>query len=270
MNLRKNNHPDTMEVRTQASMKMTALPGIPLVRHGDDLVSLILKSLKQIKLRLVDGDILVITQKIVSKSEGRYVRITDVNPSKRAYQLAKSTGKDPRLVELILSESRSIIRYRHGIIVTENRHGLILANAGIDQSNVEKDGDAEQVLLLPVDPDKSAGIIRNQLRQKIHVKVGVIINDSLGRAWRNGTIGTAIGVSGLTALLDLRGQLDLFGEPLKVSEESIADEMSSAASLLQGQGAEGRPVVLVQGYSNPSSPSAASVLIRPKEKDLFR
>ena len=154
--------------------------------------------------------------------------------------------------------------------MVENRQGVVLANAGIDHSNVETDGNAEQVLLLPVDPDASAANIRKELHQKTKVNVAVIINDSLGRAWRNGTIGTALGVSGLPSLLDLRGQPDLFGKPLRVTEEAIADEFSSAASLLQGQAAEGRPIVLIRGYSFSGPPTLASSLIRPKEKDLFR
>ena len=187
------------------SLTLTALSGIPLVRPGDDLVALILQSLKQTKMILMEGDILVIAQKIISKSEGRYVRIAEVTPSEQAYSLAESTEKDPQTVELITLESREIVRHRTGVIVAENRQGVVLANAGIDHSNVETDGNAEQVLLLPVDPDVSAANIRKELHQKTKVNVAVIINDSLGRAWRNGTIGTALGVSGLPSLLDLRG-----------------------------------------------------------------
>ena len=252
------------------SLTLTALSGIPLVRPGDDLVALILQSLKQTKMILMEGDILVIAQKIISKSEGRYVRIAEVTPSEQAYSLAESTEKDPQIVELITLESREIVRHRTGVIVAENRQGVVLANAGIDHSNVETDGNTEQVLLLPVDPDASAENIRKELHKETKVNVAVIINDSLGRAWRNGTIGTALGVSGLPSLLDLRGKPDLFGKPLRVTEEAIADEFSSAASLLQGQAAEGRPIVLIRGYSFSAPPTLASSLIRPKEKDLFR
>ena len=252
------------------SLSLTALSGIPLVRPGDDLVEYILKGLRSEKLYLTDGDILVIAQKVVSKAEGRYVRLDNVQPSKRAQQLAEAAGKDPRLVELILSESREILRYRPGVIIVVNRQGLVLANAGIDHSNVERDGDVEQVLLLPADPDASAACICSDLREQTQVSVAVIINDSIGRAWRNGTTGTAIGVAGLPALLDLRGHPDLFGEPLRVSEEAVADELAAAASLLQSQAAEGRPVVLIRGYAPSALPSPASSLIRPKAKDLFR
>ena len=255
------------------SLTLTAFAGIPLVHSGDDLVALILQSLQQTSIKLEDGDILVIAQKIVSKSEGRYVRLADVKPSKRAFQLAAETEKDPRLIELILSESREIVRYRSSVIVAENRQGVVLANAGIDHSNVEEDGGKEQVLLLPLDPDASAANIRKQLQRKTNRNLAVIINDSLGRAWRNGTTGTALGVSGLPALLDLRGRPDLFGEPLQTSEEAIADELSAAASLLQGQAGEGRPVILIRGYDFsgiPTQNTGTFRLIRPKEKDLFR
>ena len=258
------------------SLTLTAFAGIPLVHSGDDLVALILQSLQQTSIKLEDGDILVIAQKIVSKSEGRYVRLADVKPSERAFQLAAETEKDPRLMELILSESREIVRYRSSVIVAENRQGVVLANAGIDHSNVEKDGGEEQVLLLPLDPDASAANIRKQLQRKTNRNLAVIINDSLGRAWRNGTTGTALGVSGLPALLDLRGRPDLFGEPLQTSEEAIADELSAAASLLQGQAGEGRPVILIRGYDFSTFPgfsasdTGTSGLIRQKEKDLFR
>ena len=252
------------------SITLTALSGIPLVRPGDNLVELIIKSLESTKMILLDNDILVIAQKIVSKSEGRYVRISDVEPSEKSFSLAKYSGKDPRLVELIQKESKKIVRHRKGVIVTENRQGVIMANSGIDRSNVEKDGDSEQVLLLPKNPDKSAEKIRKELCKRANVNIAVIINDSLGRAWRNGTIGTALGVSGLPSLLDFRGVPDLFGKSLNVSEEAIADEFSSAASILQGQAAEGRPIVLIRGYSASLTATKASYLIRKKEKDLFQ
>ncbi len=259
-----------LSTHSSTSLSLIALSGIPLVRPGDDLVEYIFKGLRSEKLYLTDGDILVIAQKVVSKAEGRYVRLDNVQPSKRAQQLAEASGKDPRLVELILSESCEILRYRPGVIIVVNRQGLVLANAGIDHSNVERDGDVEQVLLLPADPDASAACICSDLREQTQVSVAVIINDSIGRAWRNGTTGTAIGVAGLPALLDMRGHPDLFGEPLRVSEEAVADELAAAASLLQGQAAEGCPVVLIRGYAPSALPSPASSLIRPKAKDLFR
>ena len=259
-----------LSTHSSTSLSLTALSEIPLVRPGVDLVEYILKGLRSERLNLTDGDILVIAQKVVSKAEGRYVRLDNVQPSTRAQQLAEAAGKDPRLVELILSESSEILRYCPGVIIVVNRQGLVLANAGIDHSNVEQDGDLEQVLLLPADPDASAASICSDLREQTQVSVAVIINDSIGRAWRNGTTGTAIGVAGLPALLDLKGYPDLFGEPLRVSEEAVADEFAAAASILQGQAAEGRPVVLIRGYAPSALPSPASSLIRPKAKDLFR
>ena len=251
-------------------LTLLALEGVPMVRPNDDLAAIVDDAIVAIGETLDDGDIIVVAQKIVSKAEGRYVRLDNVQPSTRAQQLAEAAGKDPRLAELILSESSEILRYRPGVIIVVNRQGLVLANAGIDHSNVEQDGDVEQVLLLPANPDASAACICSDLREKTQVSVAVIINDSIGRAWRNGTTGTAIGVAGLPALLDLRGRLDLFGEPLRVSEEAVADELAAAASLLQSQAAEGRPVVLIRGYVPSALPSPASSLIRPKTKDLFR
>ncbi len=258
------------------ALTLVALDGFPLVSPGDDIATLILQGFKNSNLRLEQGDILVIAQKIISKSEDRFARLSEINPSTSAAELAELTGKDPRLIELILSESHKIIRYRPGVIIVENKHGVVLANAGIDHSNVGGESREGQVLFLPKDPDKSATAIREELQKLTKVKIAVIINDSIGRAWRNGTIGTALGVSGMSAMLDLRGQSDLFGKPLLVSEEAIADELSSAASLLQGQANEGQPVVLIRGYSfsKPSSTESATTglsgLIRPKEKDLFR
>ena len=262
-----------------ASLTLTALSGIPLLSPGDNLVSIILQSLKQSNLSLESGDILVIAQKIVSKAEGRYARLADINPSERAFKLAEITGKDPRLVELILSESREIVRHSKrtiqssGVVVAENHQGVVLANAGIDSSNVGSENEDEKVLLLPINPDKSAENIKKEFQLQSKVRLAVIINDSLGRAWRNGTIGTALGVSGIPALLDLRGRPDLFKKPLRVSEEAIADELSSAASLLQGQSDEGLPVILIRGFdflAVSTSETGTSGLIRPKEKDLFR
>tara|TARA_B100001123_G_scaffold386889_1_gene461719 strand:- start:454 stop:1260 length:807 start_codon:yes stop_codon:yes gene_type:complete len=263
-------------IQNTNSLTLVALDGFPLVSPGDDISALILQSVKNSNLRLESGDILVIAQKIISKSEERFVRLSEINPSKSATELAELTGKDPSLIELILSESHKIIRYRPGVIVAENKNGVVLANAGIDHSNVGGESRKGQVLLLPKNPDKSAKAIREELQKLTKVKIAVIINDSIGRAWRNGTIGTALGISGMPAILDLRGQSDLFGNPLIVSEQAIADEISSAASLLQGQTDGRRPVVLIRGYeidtlknSNNSS-IGVSTLIRPKEKDMFR
>ena len=245
------------------------LQGIPLIHSGDDLCTVIIDSVHSNKFQWSDGDILVIAQKIVSKSEGRFVNLKQIQPSKRSIELASKIEKDPRLVELILSESKKVIRFKKGLIVVQNHQGVILANAGIDHSNVEQDDEKEQVLLLPKNPDGSAEKIHKSLLARTGFNLGVIINDSIGRAWRNGTVGTAIGVAGMPAILDLKGREDLFGNPLLVSEQAIADELSSAASLIQGQADEALPVVLIKGFKTLLDNIPASGLIRDIKKDLF-
>jgi len=251
-------------------IELIALEDIPLINQGDNLVEIILKALEKNKVSLNDGDILVIAQKIISKSEGRYAFLNEISPSKEAKDLANKTDKDPRLVQLILNESREVIRYRKGVIVVENNLGLIHANAGIDRSNLESDNENPRVLLLPVDPDKSATEIKMEVLKQTEIKIGVIINDSSGRAWRNGIVGIAIGSSGAEVLSDLRGESDLFGNTLEVTEVGIADEIASAASLLMGQGKEGLPVILVKGMKESSDMNNAKALIRKASEDLFR
>ena len=252
------------------TIKIHSLPGIPLIKKGDDLCQLILDAIAAKKLMLTDGSILVIAQKVVSKAEDRLVNLKAIKPTALAIEYSVKTDKDPRLVELILQESKSVIRHRKGVIVVENHQGLIMANAGIDHSNVEQDSENDWVLMLPKNPDKSAASLHNEFLRKTGYKIGVIINDSIGRAWRNGTIGTAIGVAGLSSIVDLRGRTDLFGNQLRVSEEATADELASAASLIQGQADEGLPVVLIEGYPTSTQHIPASELIRSEEQDLFR
>jgi coenzyme F420-0:L-glutamate ligase/coenzyme F420-1:gamma-L-glutamate ligase len=249
---------------------LTALDGIPTVRPGDDLAKIILESAARIRLDFHDGDILVVTQKVVSKSEGRFVRLRQIEPSVRAYELANKAGKDPRLVELILRESTEVLRWRPGVIIVAHRLGFVMANAGIDASNVERrDGD-ELVLLLPEDPDASAVRLRDRIHAAAGADIGLIINDSFGRAWRLGTVGTAVGVAGLPALLDLRGRPDRTGRALEVTDVGVADELAAAASLIMGQAAEGRPIVHVRGFPYPRRMGNVAELLRPKELDLFR
>ena len=250
------------------TISLIALAHIPLVRKGDDLADILERALNSSGERLQDGDVLVIAQKIVSKSEGRQVFLADVSPSVRAKDLAEQTGKDARLVELILRESSEVLRYRREILIVEHRLGFVMANAGVDQSNIE-DGDAS-ALLLPLDPDASCQNLRASLQQRFGVEVAIIINDSHGRAWRNGTVGVSIGVAGVPALLDLRGQPDLFGRKLKITEVGLADEVASAASMVMGQAGEGSPVVICRGLSPPSGDGKARDLIRPRQIDLFR
>ncbi len=252
-----------------AKVELVALAGIPLVAAGDDLAAIALDALAREGLALQHGDVLVLAQKIVSKSEGRTVRLSTVTPSPRAIELAKQADKDPRIVELILSESTEVLRCRVGAIVVSHRNGWVLANAGIDQSNVTQDGDGS-ALLLPVDPDRSAATLRDAIRSRTGIEIGVVINDSFGRAWRLGTIGTAIGSAGLPALLDLRGKPDLYGRSLMTTEVGHADEIASAASLVMGQAAEGCPIVLVRGLPRQAEPRPAAALVRPPHLDLFR
>jgi coenzyme F420-0:L-glutamate ligase / coenzyme F420-1:gamma-L-glutamate ligase len=255
-----------------APLILTALPGLPLVQAGDDLVALIEAGLRSANLQLQHGDVLVIAQKIVSKAEGRRIRLADVQPSTRALELASETSKDSRLVELILNESRAILRTRPGLIIVEHRLGFVCANAGIDRSNVEggHHPQDEWVLLLPADPDGTCGRLKAELEARWTCDIGVLIIDSHGRAWRMGTVGVAIGAAGLPALLDLRGRPDLYGDPLQITQLGLADEIAGAASLLMGQADEGRPVIHLRGLPYPLQPGAARQLVRPPGEDLFR
>jgi coenzyme F420-0:L-glutamate ligase/coenzyme F420-1:gamma-L-glutamate ligase len=253
------------------SLNLTALAEFPLVHAGDDLAGLILAALEANRISLAGGDILILAQKIVSKSEGRLVDLAGVTPSERAASLARQCGKDPRFVEAVLRESREVLRARPGLLVVEHRLGFVCANAGVDRSNVgDVEGEGEWVLLLPEDPDASCRRIRDRLRESSGAAVGVIINDSHGRAWRNGIVGAAIGVAGLPALVDLRGRMDLFEYQLQITQVAAADELASAASLLMGQADEALPVVHARGFPYPLRDSSTAELIRPKEQDAFR
>lgn len=252
------------------NLTLTAVPHIPHVEPDDNLAELILHALAQADVTLADGDVLAIAQKIVSKAEGRLVRLADVQPSARAVEVAAQTDKDPRVVELILQESEEISRMRRGVLIVRHRLGFTSANAGIDRSNVAQDGADETVLLLPHDPDASAAQLREAIEAKLGVQVGVVITDSHGRPFRMGTVGVAIGVAGIPALWDRRGEPDLYGYPLQHTDISVADEIAAAAGLLMGQAAEGMPVVLVRGLKLPIVAGKATDLVRPKEMDLYR
>jgi len=248
---------------------LTPLPGFPLVEPGDDLATLILEGLDRAGLSLQDNDVIVIGQKVVSKAEGCLRDLRSVTPSAQAQRLARESQKDPREVEVLLGESRKILRVRPGLIIVEHRLGFICANAGLDHSNVGGEA-GEWVLALPVDPDASARAIRRSLRQASGCDVGVLIIDSHGRAWRLGTVGTAIGVAGFPALLDLRGRPDLFDRNLQNTEVGLADELAAAASIMMGQADEGRPVVHVRGLPYPLRDGSLAEILRPEEEDLFR
>lgn len=255
-----------MEIPT---LILTALGGIPLIQQGDNLGVILDRVLKANRIAVADNDILVITQKIISKTEGRLIDLKDVSVSLEAEKLARKTEKDPRLVELILSESRRVVRSRPGLIIVEHKLGFICANAGIDRSNIAEDG-GQSVLLLPEDPDLSARKLRNYFLENKGIEIGVLIIDSHGRAWRNGTVGISIGFSGLPGLVDLRGEDDLFDYELQATVVAAADELAAGASLLMGQASEGTPVVHARGFPYPLREGSFDELPREESSDLFR
>ena len=253
------------------TVELFATRRIGNIRPGDDLARHVVNAFRQDGRDFTTGDILVVSQKIVSKCESRLVNLATIVPSERAKELAATCQKDPRVIELVLRESREVLRCRPGVIIVENHRGVVLANAGIDRSNVEQTiGDGEWVLLLPENPDASCKALREKIAEITGAQIGVIINDSLGRAWRNGTVGTAIGVSGIRALQDLRNQPDLFGYALQTTEVGTADEIAAAASLVMGQAAEGTPAILISGLDRFLNEGVAQDLVRKREGDLFR
>ncbi len=251
-----------------ASLQLHAFRSFPDVEPGDDLVAHLVGCIRADQIEIRPDDIFVLAQKIVSKAEGRYVNIADVVASDRAVEIARATGKDPRHVEVVLSESTDIVRTSEHLLIVEHRLGLVMANAGVDQSNVDH-ADGEKFLLLPSNPDLSARSLKEGLEAQLDMRLGVVINDSFGRPWRNGIVGVAIGAAGVQSLESRIGQHDMFGRPLRITEIAIADEIASAASLLMGQAGERRPVVLVRGLGHTGD-SPASALIRDRKRDLFR
>jgi coenzyme F420-0:L-glutamate ligase/coenzyme F420-1:gamma-L-glutamate ligase len=255
---------------TVAPVTLAAVPGIPNIGLQDDLTDILIAALSRAGMAPAARDILVVAQKIVSKAEGRTVDLNEVSPSARARVLAKEVDKDPRLVELILRESTEVVAHKPGVLVVAHKLGYVLANAGIDRSNVEGEADTEPVLLLPVDPNASAATLKAGLDAHFGTALGVIVSDSVGRAWRNGTTGIALGTAGLPALRDLTGRTDLFGRRLEITQTGFADEVAAAASLVMGQAGEGLPAVLVRGLSWREPEADATALLRPKDQDLFR
>ena len=253
-----------------AHLSVTALPGIPQVEPGADLARLLIAALEQQRLLPTTQDVLVVTQKIVSKAEGRYLELARLEPSAQARSLAELTGKDARLVEAVLGEAEEVLRAKQNVLIVATRSGLVIANAGIDQSNLAAEDRGRRVLLLPQDADASAARIKQSLDQHFHCAMGVIVSDSAGRAWRKGTVGIAIGAAGVPALWDRRGEADLAGRPLEVTEVGFADAVAAMAVLAMGEAAEGRPAALVRGlrWSAPECPAAA--LVRDRAEDLFR
>ena len=254
------------------TLTITPISGLPLIKPGDDLVGMILQACDSSSLTLENDDIFVIAQKIISKAENQLVNLATIEPSPAAQELANQSGKDPRLAELIIRESNSILRTRMGSVIVEHRLGFVCANAGIDHSNVAGYGSPteEWVLLLPENPDLSADKIREKLKKIRGKNFGILIIDSHGRAWRLGTVGVAIGISGLPGLIDERGWKDLFDYTLQITVVGVADELAAAASLVMGQAAEGTPVVHIRGFPFPLRNGSIKELIRPKEQDMFR
>lgn len=256
---------------TASSLHLQTLNDFPMVTSEDDLTQLLISSLERNEISLQTNDVLVLAQKIVSKAEGRLVRLRDIEPSPRAHEIAQITHKDARMIELILSESQDVIVLRPGLIIVEHRLGYIMANAGVDQSNVEHLDGEECALLLPVDPDGSCVRLKSALDAHFNTDVAVLINDSFGRPWRQGITGVALGAAGLPSLVNLIDKPDLYGRAMRVSQIAFADELAAAASLLMGQTDAGKPVVHVRGLRwDAASNNPARTLLRPKKQDLFR
>ena len=249
---------------------LTPLAGIPAVREGDDVARLVGDAIERADIAPADFDVVVVTQKIVSKAEGRRVRLADIEPSPRALELAASLDKDARMIEVVLGESNAVVAHGHGVLIAEHRSGHVMANAGVDRSNVGRPGDDEEVLLLPRDPDASAAALHRALEARFGCRLAVVVSDSAGRAWRHGVAGIAIGAAGLPSLIDLRGAPDLFDVPLKVTLAGFADQIASAVGLVAGEAAEGVPAVHVRGLAWDAAPAPARALVRDRESDLFR
>lgn len=246
-------------------IQIIPVPGLPEIQPGDDIASLITKCLRDQACTIIHGDIFVIAQKIVSKAEGRIADLREVIPSRRATEWAMDWNKDPRIIELVLRESKSILRMERGIIISETQHGFVCANAGVDASNTAENA----AVLLPQNPDESARALRLKLQESFAVPLGIIISDTFGRAWREGLVNVALGVSGLPALIDYRGQRDGDGKLLNATVIACADELAAAAELVMGK-AEKIPVVIIRGFRPDAPPGNGRDLIRPAERDLFR
>lgn len=241
---------------------------LPMIKKGDDIAELLLKACEEQRTEIEDGDIFIITEKIVSKSHGRVIDLRNIEASEEAEKIARKVKKDPRLIELILRESRGILKTGEDFIITETKHGFICANAGIDFSNVDKDYNTAK--LLPENPDKAARDIREEIERKTGKRVGVVISDSFGRPFRKGSIGVAIGASGIKALYDRRGEKDIFGKELRTTRVAIADMLASLGNLICGEASEGIPAIIVKTNLNFLGEGNAKELIREKEKDVFR
>jgi coenzyme F420-0:L-glutamate ligase / coenzyme F420-1:gamma-L-glutamate ligase len=246
------------------------IEGMPLIKAGDDVCALIADAMRARGMALEGGDVLVVTQKIVSKAEGLVIDLATISPSERAKEIAATHGGDPRYIEVVLQQSRDIVVVRPNLLIAEHLSGAVMANAGVDRSNLEQADGREFVIILPPNPDAAAQGLREMLRARHGVDVAVILSDSWGRPWRLGTTGAALGVAGFAPLRDLRGTPDLFGAPLQHSLQAVGDELAAAANLVMGQAAESVPVVLIRGFVHTSEDGAARDLLRPREQDVFR
>ncbi|HUO42538.1 MAG TPA: coenzyme F420-0:L-glutamate ligase [Methylomirabilota bacterium] len=247
-------------------IQILGIVNMPLVKPGDNIADQIVKAAKAESIEIQPNDIIVIAQKIVSKAEGNLIDLSTIHPSSLAETIAKTSGKDPRHVEVILRESTSIVRMRGPHLIVETSHGFICANAGVDRSNVGKE---DSVVLLPIDPDKSAKMIQHRITQLTGANVGIVISDTFGRAWRNGQVNVAIGVAGLSPIVDYRGTQDMFGNQLSVTQIAMADELASAAELVMRK-SDRIPVAIVRGVDYVKQDGSIRLLIRPREEDLFR
>ena len=254
---------------TPQTMRLTTLADVPEIHPGDSLAAVLLTALEQNRIALADGDVVAVCQKIVSKAEDRFVALDTVAPGSRAVELAQVCNKDPRFVEVVLRQSSQVVRCAKDVLIVRHRLGFVVANAGVDQSNIANAG--SRVLLLPEDPDRSAVLLRDAIAARLGVRVGVLITDSFGRAWRLGVCGTCIGCAGLVPLVDARGRPDRFGRPLRVTQIAVADAIAAAAALAMGEADEGRPIVVVSGVASEflADGAPATHLVRPAEADLF-
>jgi len=252
------------------NLTVLPIPDLPMVQPGDDLVAIINEAMAKADLSFQEDDILVLAQKIISKSEGRFARLSDMEPSAQAHAIAEETGKEPDFVEMVLSQSNDVVRTGPNVLIVEAFTGIVMANAGIDRSNIDRGEGDDNALLLPLDSDVSARALRDQFVEQSGKTIAVVIADSVGRAWRYGTSAMAIGCAGLEPLDDQRGDVDMFGHTLEVTEIALADQVAAAANLVMGEATEAIPAVIVRGLSYPRTDRPSSVLIRKKEEDLFR
>ncbi len=248
-----------------SELSVFGLPGFPEVSRGANLAALIAQSIRESNLEVKDKDIFVVAQKIVSKAEGQVLKLADIEPSAKAQRWARDQGKDARLVEVVLRESKRVLRMERGLLIVETQHGFICANAGVDTSNIA----SGQVTLLPKDSDRSAAQIRRDLEREFGARLALIVSDTFGRPWREGLVNVALGVSGMTPFIDYRGQKDRFGGELDATQMAVVDQLASTAELVMGK-TKGVPVALIRGFDYPEGSGEGRQILRSKEKDLFR